>query len=108
MTMPDSDRANQGPETRENPPESQWQVDPLLREGPASRWRIWATGIVVAVLAILVFYTLTERQNHRPAQDQYQYQRPAPERPLSGPDNGLADRARLRPCADTGTCPGAD
>jgi len=39
--------------------EGRAQVDPLLFEGPAKRWRIWAVAIVIAVIVVVVLYGLS-------------------------------------------------
>jgi hypothetical protein len=39
--------------------ESRAQIDPLLYEGPAKTWRIWAVAIVIAVIVVVVLYGLS-------------------------------------------------
>jgi hypothetical protein len=44
--------------------ETRAQIDPLMSEGPAPRWRIWAAIIFVAFVAAVVFYGLSPPTQH--------------------------------------------
>jgi hypothetical protein len=54
--------------TTERPSESlletQAQIDPLMSEGPAPRWRIWAVMVFMACVAAVVFYGLSPPTPH--------------------------------------------
>ncbi len=39
--------------------ERESQPDPLLREGPVSRWRIWALAAFIIALLVIVFIAIT-------------------------------------------------
>lgn len=47
-----------------NPLETQAQIDLLMSEGPATRWRIWAVIVFVACIAAVVFYGLSPPTPH--------------------------------------------
>ena len=44
--------------------ETRAQIDPLMSEGPAPSWRIWAAIIFVACVAAVVFYGLSPPTPH--------------------------------------------
>jgi t-SNARE complex subunit (syntaxin) len=48
----------QAPDKDDNLLEGQAQVDPLLFEGPAKPWRIWAVAIVITCIVVVVLYGL--------------------------------------------------
>ena len=56
MFMSDQKHA---PDKDDNPLEGRAQVDPLLFEGPAKPWRIWAVAIAIAFIMVVVLYGLS-------------------------------------------------
>lgn len=39
--------------------ETRAQIDPLMSEGPVTRWRMWAVIVFMACVAAVVFYGLS-------------------------------------------------
>lgn len=62
--MSDLKHATDNEGSSESSLESRAQVDPLLYEGPAKSWRIWAVLIISALIVVVVLYGLTPPTPH--------------------------------------------
>ena len=62
--MSENKHATDNERSSENLLETRAQIDPLMSEGPAKSWRIWAAIIFTAIIAAVVFYGLSPPTPH--------------------------------------------
>ena len=62
--MSENKHATDNERSSENLLETRAQIDPLMSEGPAKSWRIWAAIIFTAFVAAVVFYGLSPPTPH--------------------------------------------
>ena len=62
--MSDDKHATDNKRSSESLLETRAQIDPLMSEGPATSWRIWAAIIFTAFVAGVVFYGLSPPTPH--------------------------------------------